>query len=54
MYLALMSWINSLNCIVALQEQFAKRYSPAYVVSETQPASQEIGDYWFKVTGTVD
>ena len=38
----------------ALQEQFAKRYSPAYVVSETQPATQEIGDYWFKVTGTVD
>ena len=42
------------DTLVALQEQFAKRYSPAYVVSETQPASQEIGDYWFKVIGTVD
>ena len=42
------------DTLVALQEQFAKRYSPAYVVSETQPASQEVGDYWFKVTGTVD
>lgn len=34
---------------VALQEYYVKRYSPAYVVSVTQPIAQALGDYWIKV-----
>lgn len=42
------------DTLVALQKFFNLRYSPAYVVSETQPEDQEIGDYWFQVTGEVE
>lgn len=41
------------DTLVALQKFFDLRYSPAYVVSETQPEDQEIGDYWFQVTGEI-
>lgn len=37
------------DTLLALQNYFLKRYSPAYIVSETQPASQEVGDFWIKV-----
>lgn len=40
------------DTLVALQKYFATRYSPAYVISETQPEDQEIGDYWFEVVET--
>lgn len=33
----------------ALERYYAERYSPAYVVSASQPAAQEIGDFWFEV-----
>lgn len=34
----------------ALEDYFLQRFSPAYVVSETEPTEQEIGDFWFEVT----
>lgn len=41
-----------LNTIIdtckALQEYFAERYSPAVIVSPTEPVGQELGDFWFK------
>lgn len=37
---------------VALQNYYAQRYSPAYVVSEEQPANQEATDFWFQITST--
>lgn len=40
------------DTLVALQRQFITKYSPAYIISETQPADQEIGDYWFEVVKT--
>lgn len=40
-----------LDTTVAVQEYFVKRYSNGYVLSETQPAHQDVGDYWFKITG---
>ena len=40
------------DTLVALQKQFITKYSPAYIISETQPADQEIGDYWFEVVKT--
>lgn len=44
--------INSiLDTCVAIQDYYNKRYSPAYVVSETQPANQQPTDFWFEVTG---
>ena len=30
---------------------FGDRYSPAYIVSETQPTFQQSTDFWFHVTG---
>lgn len=35
---------------VAVEQFFANRYNPAYIVSATQPIGQEDGDFWFKVT----
>lgn len=40
------------DTLVALQKYFTTRYSPAYVISATQPEDQEIGDYWFEVVET--
>lgn len=40
---------NIIDTTVAVQEFYEQRYSPAYVVSSSQPASQQVGDFWFKV-----
>ena len=43
--------INSiLDTCVAIQDYYNVRYSPAYIVSEEQPAYQEATDFWFQVT----
>lgn len=45
-------YLNTINdTVVAVEKYFQARYSPAYVVSSTQPTSQESGDFWFQVTG---
>ena len=45
-------YLNTINdTLVAVEQYFQSRYSPAYVVSETQPSTQESGDFWFQVTG---
>ena len=35
------------DTVVAVEEYFQVRYSPAYVVSTEQPAHQESTDFWF-------
>ena len=45
-------YLNTINdTLVAVEKYFQARYSPAYVVSNTRPSSQESGDFWFQVTG---
>ena len=45
-------YLNTINdTVVAIQTYFRGRYSPAYIVSESQPAYQEATDFWFEVTG---
>ena len=45
-------YLNTINdTVVAVEKYFQARYSPAYAVSNTQPSSQENGDFWFQVTG---
>ena len=45
-------YLNTINdTVVAVEKYFQARYSPAYVVSDTQPSAQESGDFWFQVTG---
>ena len=45
-------YLNTINdTVVAVEKYFQARYSPAYVVSNTQPLAQESGDFWFQVTG---
>ena len=45
-------YLNTINdTVVAVEEYFQARYSPAYVVSNTQPSAQENGDFWFQETG---
>ena len=45
-------YLNTINdTLVAVEKYFQVRYSPAYVVSSTQPSAQESGDFWFQVTG---
>ena len=44
-------YLNTINdTLVAVAKYFQVRYSPAYVVSNTQPSAQENGDFWFQVT----
>ena len=44
-------YLNTINdTLVAVEKYFQTRYSPAYVVSGTQPSAQENGDFWFQVT----
>ena len=43
-------YLNTINdTVVAVEEYFNVRYSPAYVVSETQPTNQQPTDFWFQV-----
>ena len=45
-------YLNTINdTLNAVQEFFQARYSPAYIVSNIQPSTQESGDFWFQVTG---
>ena len=45
-------YLNTINdTVVAVEKYFQVRYSPAYVVSDTQPSLQESGDFWFQVIG---
>ena len=44
-------YLNTINdTVVAVEKYFGSRYSPAYIVSESQPACQEATDFWFEVT----
>ena len=45
-------YLNTINdTVVAIEQYFRGRYSPAYIVSEAQPAYQEATDFWFEITG---
>ena len=45
-------YLNTINDTLKKEKKyFQARYSPAYVVSNTQPSAQENGDFWFQVTG---
>ena len=45
-------YLNTINdTVVAIETYFRGRYSPAYIVSETQPEYQVATDFWFQVTG---
>ena len=44
-------YLNTINdTVVAIETYFKGRYSPAYIVSESQPTYQEATDFWFEVT----
>lgn len=44
-------YLNTINdTVVAVQQYFQDRYSPAYVVSASQPAYQNATDFWFQIT----
>ena len=43
-------YLNTINDTVeAVEQYFLARYSPAYIVSQTQPLAQEKNDFWFQV-----
>ena len=45
-------YLNTINdTVLAVEQYFQARYSPAYIVSDIQPQSQEKSDFWFEVTG---
>lgn len=44
-------YLNTINdTVVAVEQYFQGRYSPAYVVSEQRPTGQVATDFWFQVT----
>ena len=44
-------YLNTINdTVVDVEQYFSRRYSPAYIASENQPAYQEATDFWFEVT----
>ena len=46
--------LNTINDTVeAMQQYFADKYSPAYIVSSTQPLGQNPTDFWFEITDEV-
>lgn len=47
------SYLNSIGTTVkALELYYLEKYSPAIVVSSTQPVHQGKTDLWFQITGT--
>ena len=45
-------YLNTINdTVVAIEQYFRGRYSPAYIVSDSQPAYQVATDFWYEVTG---
>ena len=45
-------YLNTINdTVIAVEQYFRGRYSPAYIVSKSQPAYQEATDFWFEITG---
>ena len=45
-------YLNTINdTVLAVEQYFQARSSPAYIVSDTQPQSQEKNDFWFEITG---
>lgn len=43
-------YLNTINdTLIALQQFYEQKWSPAYIVSATQPVSQEVGDFWLEV-----
>ena len=45
-------YLNTINdTVLAVEQYFQARYSPAYIVSDTQPQSQEKNDFWFEIMG---
>ena len=45
-------YLNTINdTVVAVEEYFRGRYSPAYIVSGDQPAFQNKTDFWCVITG---
>lgn len=43
-------YINSItDTMEAVEKFYLEKYSPAYVVSATQPTAQETGDFWFQI-----
>lgn len=43
-----------LDGLTATEQYFADRYSPAYVVSDTEPQYKQATDFWFHTTGVAD
>ena len=42
--------LNTINdTLVAVQQFYANKYNPSYIVSENQPSGQSEGDYWFQI-----
>lgn len=39
-----------LDTCTEVQKYYTTRYSPAYIVSSTQPTTQQPTDFWFEVT----
>lgn len=39
-----------LDTCTEVQKYYNARYSPAYIVSATQPSAQQVTDFWFEVT----
>lgn len=42
---------NIKDAMDALETYYLQRWSPAYIVSDTQPANQTAGDFWFDTGG---
>lgn len=43
-------YLNTINdTLNALQVFYEEKWSPAYIISSSQPVSQDIGDFWLQV-----
>ena len=42
------------DTLVAIEQFYADKYNPSYIVSDTMPSGQSAGDYWFEIIEEIE
>lgn len=42
------------DTLVAVEQFYADKYNPSYIVSDTRPSGQSVGDYWFEIVEEIE
>lgn len=42
------------DTLMAIEQFYADKYNPSYIVSDTMPSGQSAGDYWFEIIEEIE